>query len=166
MSSPRVFKLLNQEICEQEKILIKALCAQHPDIGYNICRGGEGFTGPHSEISKRKTSKSLRIKGHKPTLEATIKSIYERNRIYREIGSWPGSPFKDMKNVVINGITALTRVKNDKDGNAFWLCRCHCGREFVTAGSSIRIGHTKNCGCLKKQQNLSNLHVLERKKGV
>jgi hypothetical protein len=44
----------NKEICEQEKILIKALGVQHSDIGYNICRGGEGFTGLHSEESKKK----------------------------------------------------------------------------------------------------------------
>jgi hypothetical protein len=44
----------NNEICEHEKLLIKTLKAQHPDIGYNICRGGEGFTGPHTEETKKK----------------------------------------------------------------------------------------------------------------
>ncbi len=44
----------NDELCHWERLLIKALKSQHPDIGYNICRGGEGFTGPHSPETKKK----------------------------------------------------------------------------------------------------------------
>lgn len=33
------------ELDEIEKHFIRVLKAQHPDIGYNICAGGEGFTG-------------------------------------------------------------------------------------------------------------------------
>jgi group I intron endonuclease len=36
-----------EEIIVREKLLIKALKAQHRDIGYNICAGGEGFTASH-----------------------------------------------------------------------------------------------------------------------
>jgi hypothetical protein len=43
-----------KELDETEQLLIYALKAQHPDVGYNICDGGEGFTGPHSEETKRK----------------------------------------------------------------------------------------------------------------
>lgn len=39
-----------------EKHFIRTLKAQDPNIGYNICDGGEGFTGPHSEATKRKIS--------------------------------------------------------------------------------------------------------------
>lgn len=35
------------ELDETEKDFIKFLKAQDPEYGYNICRGGEGFTGPH-----------------------------------------------------------------------------------------------------------------------
>lgn len=28
-----------------------------------------------------------------------------------------------------------------------WLCRCDCGKEFVTLGKSLRSGLTKSCGC-------------------
>ena len=38
-----------------ERHYIKVLKCQHPDIGYNICRGGEGFTGPHTEQWRRET---------------------------------------------------------------------------------------------------------------
>jgi hypothetical protein len=45
-----------EELDETERDFIRFLKAQNPEYGYNICRGGEGFTGPHSEASKKKTS--------------------------------------------------------------------------------------------------------------
>jgi group I intron endonuclease len=48
------------ELDETERLLIYALKSQHPDVGYNICDGGEGFTGPQSESARAKISASLR----------------------------------------------------------------------------------------------------------
>ena len=42
-----------------EKHFIRVLKTQHPDVGYNICAGGEGFTGPHSASAKRKISRAM-----------------------------------------------------------------------------------------------------------
>lgn len=36
----------------------------------------------------------------------------------------------------------------DKRRNVLWLCKCDCGKEFVTRGSSLLSGTTKSCGCL------------------
>jgi hypothetical protein len=36
------------ELDETEQDFIKFLRSQNPEYGYNICRGGEGFTGPHT----------------------------------------------------------------------------------------------------------------------
>jgi group I intron endonuclease len=44
----------NDELCHWEQTLIKALAAQNPEVGYNICRGGEGFSGPHSPETRQK----------------------------------------------------------------------------------------------------------------
>lgn len=44
------------ELDELERLLIYALKSQHPDVGYNICDGGEGRNGPMSEDAKRKIS--------------------------------------------------------------------------------------------------------------
>lgn len=41
------------ELDQTEKDFIKFLRSQDPDYGYNICRGGEGFTGPHAQKSKK-----------------------------------------------------------------------------------------------------------------
>jgi hypothetical protein len=48
-----------KELDETEQLLIYALNAQHPDVGYNICDGGEGFTGPQSPEAKAKISAAL-----------------------------------------------------------------------------------------------------------
>ena len=42
------------ELDELEKHFIRVLKAQHPDVGYNLCDGGEGHTGPLSEETKQK----------------------------------------------------------------------------------------------------------------
>ena len=48
-----------KELDEWERLLIYALKAQHPDVGYNICDGGEGFTGPQSPEAKAKITAAL-----------------------------------------------------------------------------------------------------------
>jgi hypothetical protein len=48
------------ELDEIEKHYIKVLKTQHPDVGYNICDGGEGFSGPHSEEAKQKLGSIVR----------------------------------------------------------------------------------------------------------
>jgi len=30
-----------------------------------------------------------------------------------------------------------------------WICKCDCGKETTVLGSSLRIGDTKSCGCLR-----------------
>ena len=37
-----------EELDETERDFIRFLKSQNPEYGYNICRGGEGFTGPHA----------------------------------------------------------------------------------------------------------------------
>ena len=59
------------ELDELEKHFIRVLKAQHPDVGYNICDGGEGHTGPHTE--KWKQSMRLKMKGHSVSAETRAK---------------------------------------------------------------------------------------------
>lgn len=44
------------ELDAYEKDFIAYLKSQDPEYGYNICRGGEGFTGPHTEEARKKNS--------------------------------------------------------------------------------------------------------------
>jgi len=145
------------ELDAVEKDFISFLRSQDPEYGYNICRGGEGFTGPHTEQWKRNQSRKLKAMGHKPTAEATLHSIVVRQEIQKQSGLWPGSFPKDMTGTVVNSVTVLERLENSKDGDATWSCRCRCGKIFPVLGGSLRSGHTQSCGCLKVEQDRANL---------
>jgi hypothetical protein len=148
------------ELDRLERLLIAIYDTRNPDVGYNICRGGEGFTGKHSPEWKARMSTLRREMGQRPTDEATAKSIDVRKAIASESGLWPGAPLQNMEGKSIQGVTVLERADNNDAGDAFWVCKCHCGSVFKTAGSSLRSGHTKSCGCLKKQQDKANLSRL------
>jgi len=48
------------ELDETERDFIKFLRAQDPEYGYNLCRGGEGFTGLHSSQTCAKMSEGVK----------------------------------------------------------------------------------------------------------
>ena len=54
-----------EELDRLEKLFITLYDTRNPEVGYNICKGGEGFTGPHSEEARIKIGKS-QIGGSKP----------------------------------------------------------------------------------------------------
>src|SRR5208282_5634899 len=145
------------ELDTYEKDFIAFLKSQDPEYGYNICRGGEGFTGPHTEQWKRNQSQKLKAIGHKPTTEATLRSIAVRQEIQEQTGIWPGAKPTDMTGTTINGVNVLRRLENNEDGDATWSCLCPCGKIFPVSGGSLRSGHTQSCGCLKVEQDRANL---------
>lgn len=57
----------------------------------------------------------------------------------------------DLTGQTFNYLTVIKRAQNTKDGRAQWLCRCKCGNELIVLGKSLRNGHTKSCGCYKKE---------------
>lgn len=44
-----------------------------------------------------------------------------------------------------NKLTPIKRIKNK------WLCVCDCGKETLLVTYYITSGHSKSCGCLRKQ---------------
>ena len=49
-------------------------------------------------------------------------------------------------------VTVIHRANKPKGQGAMWLCRCDCGKEFVTRGSSLRKGETCSCGCVAAEK--------------
>lgn len=47
-------------------------------------------------------------------------------------------------------LTVITRAEN-KNGQAYWKCKCECGNVITTRGTSLRKGITLSCGCLLKE---------------
>jgi hypothetical protein len=34
-----------------------------------------------------------------------------------------------------------------------WLCKCDCGNKHLTVVSNLKNGHTRSCGCLRKEEH-------------
>lgn len=48
-------------------------------------------------------------------------------------------------------LVVIERGANGTDGRATWKCQCDCGNIVYVKGSRLRNGHTKSCGCLRKE---------------
>jgi len=59
-------------------------------------------------------------------------------------------PVKDERGKVYNRLTVIELA--EIRGEARWLCRCECGNLTKVAGSDLRGGDTKSCGCLRASQ--------------
>jgi hypothetical protein len=42
----------------------------------------------------------------------------------------------------------------DKWNMAHYLCRCDCGKETIVGSNKLKSGHTRSCGCLKREAAL------------
>lgn len=68
----------------------------------------------------------------------------------------------DLTGQTINRLVVIREAGRDKGGRVLWLCRClgkngdDCGKEVVVEGNHLRDGHTKSCGCLKRELNTTH----------
>lgn len=58
---------------------------------------------------------------------------------------------RDLTGLTFNRLTVIGFSHRDQYSKAFWICRCSCGTERPFEGNNIRIGHSKSCGCHKKE---------------
>lgn len=56
-----------------------------------------------------------------------------------------------MEGRVIGLWTVLSPAGMTRDGKFLWLARCQCGTETVVRGLHLRNGHSRSCGCLRKE---------------
>ncbi len=60
-------------------------------------------------------------------------------------------------------LIVLQRADNSKRGQSRWLCRCDCGKKIIIQGGNLKNGHTKSCGCLRKEIMTKHGHI---KRGI
>jgi len=63
---------------------------------------------------------------------------------------------KDIKGKKFGRLTVLEVAEKSKWGKYYWFCKCKCGNDTKVLGSKLRDGHTKSCGCLRKEQASKN----------
>ncbi len=54
---------------------------------------------------------------------------------------------KDLTGQIFSSLKVVNRAPNAKDGSAMWVCLCDCGEQRVVAGTGLRAGRNKSCGC-------------------
>lgn len=59
---------------------------------------------------------------------------------------------KDITGQRFGRLLALRDIGPAKNGRTLWLCRCDCGNETEATVSDLLNGHTKSCGCLKREK--------------
>lgn len=47
-------------------------------------------------------------------------------------------------------LTVVDFSHTNKHKQSMWKCKCECGKEIIATGIHLSNGHTKSCGCLKK----------------
>lgn len=40
-----------------------------------------------------------------------------------------------------------------KHNAALWLCECECGRKVIANSNNLRTGHSRSCGCARKEHS-------------
>lgn len=58
----------------------------------------------------------------------------------------------DLTGKVFGRLTVVRRTDN-QNSHAMWECVCECGRNVVVAGTDLRRGWNKSCGCLRNENS-------------
>lgn len=58
-------------------------------------------------------------------------------------------PLQDLTGKRFGKLTVIRRYGTDRYKRVIWLCRCDCGNETIAAGTPLKNGHKKSCGCYK-----------------
>jgi len=63
-----------------------------------------------------------------------------------------------------NLLTICPTEKRTKGKEVIWLCRCICGNLTEVASAHLISGHTKSCGCLRKEFSLKHGDAINKKR--
>lgn len=66
------------------------------------------------------------------------------------------STVKDITGQRFSHLVAL-KLDHIKDRRTYWLCQCDCGNQKVVRSDCLKV--IQSCGCVKKQQDILNLHI-------
>ncbi len=58
---------------------------------------------------------------------------------------------KDLTGRRFGRLTVLREAQQEGRSHRYWICRCDCGREVAVEGSHLMSGHTKSCGCYRRE---------------
>ena len=56
-------------------------------------------------------------------------------------------------------VLSLDEEKSKKGGPYYWICKCDCGTIRSIMSTSLTLGRSKSCGCLKKESKINSNHI-------
>lgn len=60
--------------------------------------------------------------------------------------------YEDLTGKKFNYLTVIKLKEKNKKGTR-WLCKCKCGNRVIVLASHLKDGHTKSCGCFRKNKS-------------
>ena len=72
------------------------------------------------------------------------------------------SKFIDLTSQKFGRLTVVCRAGSSKRSEATWNCVCDCGNEKIVTSSSLKIGNTKSCGCIFKEQIIARNKCMQK----
>lgn len=69
--------------------------------------------------------------------------------------------FIDLTGKKFGRLTAIQIADIPNAGQYYWHCKCDCGNEKNIAGSALRSGRTKSCGCWQKEARHLSRNVID-----
>lgn len=63
-------------------------------------------------------------------------------------------------------LTAVERAHMNSAANAYWKCKCDCGRTCVVRAHSIARGLTKSCGCWRREASKERMRKVRASRAV
>lgn len=59
--------------------------------------------------------------------------------------------YEDLTGSWFGKIEVLNKAPSVQGGRPRWVCRCECGKIFISRADHLKSGATKSCGCMKKR---------------
>ena len=58
--------------------------------------------------------------------------------------------------------TLQKKMEKSKSTGSYWKCQCDCGNLVSVLGTELVNGHTKSCGCLRKESAEENMRIIQK----
>lgn len=65
--------------------------------------------------------------------------------------------FIDLTGQRFGKLVPVKYMGKNKHSDDLWLCKCDCGKQKTIIGYCLGSGHTKSCGCLRKESKFKHL---------
>lgn len=93
------------------------------------------------------------ISGLRPDCTATLSGFFAGENTMESKDPMIGRKFGRLTVLEFAGLSTPSPLRGIR--HSIFRCRCECGEITVVKGNSLKTGHTKSCGCLRREKLIS-----------